>query len=108
MSPKKLKPPIRHPRNPIYHYNEVTDYLEALHKKNFRDYASHFLDSKQPYQDFWHYLTDSTEIHNGCEFCLPDVSVLQDKTVPAWVREILKHYYDFLGRDFDEPMWVEW
>lgn len=38
----KLKKPTKKMDEPYWDYHEVSDYLEKLHKKNFRDYAGKF------------------------------------------------------------------
>lgn len=105
-TPKK---PTRKARKPLYNYNEVTSYLEKLHKADFGDFANKFGGKSDQYQNFWHWIIDINDnAHNGSEIFLPSPDYLTDPNTPQWKKTILGYYYDFLGKDFEEPMWVEW
>lgn len=103
---------------------EVQDYIE--HKYNIKlrgytpqngftdeqllktkeEYGSH---EKKPYLDFWHWICNNYEIHNGCEFVMElDWHLHQNnaKHTPEWVREILKLFQQEFG---NTPFfWVSW
>jgi len=64
--------------------------------------------NERPYLDFWHWMCDSNEISNGGWLYLPDWSCMTDPDVEPWKKEILQHFRDFLGDDYDERMRVEW
>lgn len=104
-----LKKPTPKARKALYDYTEVTEYLERLHGKQFNDYSDHFGGKSDEYQNWWHWILDcNSDLSNGSEIYLPNISYLKDKKAPAWRKEILKFYYDYLGHDFEDPMWVEW
>lgn len=110
---KKLKVPKRHMKR-HWNYNEVQKYLEKLHGKNFRDYAGRYgvnapEDDTVPYQDFWHWVCDLNEVHNGCYIRLPEWDYYyNNQDTEPWKKEIMKFFKDFLGDDYHERMWVEW
>ena len=86
--------PQKHQRKPYYHYSEVADYLEEKHKKNFKK--------------FWHYLCTELEAENGTFVYLPEDILLQDEDLPKEIKEIAGYFKEFLGADYNEPIWVEW
>jgi len=109
----KLVAPKKHKKE-YWDFYEVMHYLEKLHKKDFRDYAGKFKNKSDhneeiPYQDFWHWMLDCNEVSNGCFIHLPDWSyhMINDATEP-WKKEIMQHFYDFLGEDYYEQMWCAW
>lgn len=95
-------------------YNEVRDHLQQLHGKNFRDYAGKHTpenanDDSIPYQDFWHWLCDQNEVHNGCFIHLPEWEYfMNNEDTEPWKKEIMQYFKDFLKEDYDERLWVEW
>jgi len=109
---KKLKPPKRHSKK-YWTYHEVEHYLEQLHGKKFRDYAGRWAaephDDSIPYQDFWHWVCDTNEVHNGCFIHLPEWEYfMNNEDTEPWKKEIMQFFKDFLGDDYDERMWCEW
>jgi hypothetical protein len=111
MAKTKLKKPTKKTTK-YYDYHEVTKYLEKLHGKDFRDYAGKFTkdgNDDAPYQDFWHWICDHNEVSNGCYIFLPDWDYhMNSKDTEPWKKEIMQYYYDFLGQDYFERMWVDW
>lgn len=84
-----------------YDYNECRDYLQAKYGYDERDYAGHFkrkrgkltgTDESVPYLDFWHWVCEHHEIHNGCfiTFSREELPGIEED----WVREIYTHYLD--------------
>lgn len=112
--PKKAKlPQLVKPKQhtqTFWDYLEVAEYLEKLHKKDFRDYADkHGKNPNGEYQDFWHWLVDvNGSFSNGCFIHLPDESWLDAPEVEPWKKEIMKYFMDFLGDDYEEKLWVSW
>lgn len=62
---------------------------------------------RKPYLCFWHWITDTHEIHNGCTFTLwydPE-----DEYVPEWVKEILEMIFNEFEPEYGElDMHVSW
>ena len=112
MAKKLTKPKKKKKEAWVYH--EVEKYLEQLHGKHFRDYAGRFHnnptnDDSIPYQDFWHWICDLNDIHNGCYIHLPEWEYfMNNEETEPWKKEIMQYFKDFLGPDYDERMWVEW
>lgn len=106
IKPKKKK------TKPYFDFNEVMDYLETKYDKDFRNYAGHKFTGEEndvPYLDFWHWMLEHTaNINNGCFIYMPDLETLKSRDTPEWVKEIIKYFADFLGKDYDEKIWLEW
>jgi len=91
-----------------YDYNECRNYLEEKYGYDERDYANKLTargigskadDDSVPYQDFWHYICDCTDIYNGCDFTM--YSDWMDDA-EDWQKEILQHYFDEFGDENGE------
>lgn len=102
----KLKKPQKVTKT-YYDYHEVAGYLEKKHKKDFRDYGNKYGkngDENAPYLNFWHFICENNEVHNGGFIFLPERSDHH----PKWIDEILGYFEDFLGDDYNEQMRVSW
>lgn len=71
-----------------YGYDE-RDYLGKYKRKNGKVLS---VNDSVEYLDFWHWVVDNYEIHNGCfiEFSNEDY----DQIEKDWVKEIYSHYMD--------------
>jgi hypothetical protein len=79
------KPEKKHHHPKCYDYNEMVDYIEQKYGIQTRGYKSELDDE---YRDFWHWIVDDGDIHNGCYFHLPED--WRDERYPWWVREIME------------------
>lgn len=68
-----------------------------------------------PYLDFWHWVIDNHEIHNGCyvTFSRGALEELEDMALKepdkAWVRDIYKRYInEFADKKGELEMYVWW
>ena len=109
---KKLVAPKKHKKE-YWDFIEVQHYLEKKHKKNFRDYAGMFgrkSGEYVPYQDFWHWICDNNDqMTNGSFIRLPDFDYhMNSDTTEPWKKEIMQYFYDFLGDEYHDEMWVSW
>lgn len=132
-----MKKPKQKTSKPHWDYHEVIEFIEKKYKIETRGYTpkcgfteaqleenkKHYrgTDSK-PYLDFWHYLTDNSEVHNGCFMYLNLLGDHykgkkkddgdwdgDDEYRPRWVREIQKMIYDeFKPKHGEMKCWVEW
>lgn len=95
----------------FWDYYDVCRYIEKKYKISLENYAkwSPGKNDDKPYQNFWHWITDRQEIHNGCFFYLNvyEHTEPEDKYCPGWVKEILKRFYDEFGED-EMRFWVAW
>ena len=88
------KPILEHQNDPAYNWSDVCKWVEHKTGKDVRDWAGKFkskkYDDKVPYQDLWHWITDTNEIHNGCYFylSLDDDQIEDDDTEHLFIREI--------------------
>jgi hypothetical protein len=91
------KPILEHQNEPAYNWNDVWKWIEYRTGKNVRDWAAKFggrrsdyTREKTPYQDMWHWICDTHEIHNGCYFylSLDDEQIDDDDAEHLFIREI--------------------
>ena len=88
-----------------YDYNACRDYLQEKYDYDERDYAGRYkrkngkvkecnLDIE--YLDFWHWVCEHHEVHNGCfiTFCREVLEDEQTDFDADWQKEIYKHYID--------------
>ena len=83
---KKLQKPKLIQPEPYYNWNEINSYIEQKYKIELRSYKSK--------HDFWHWLCDTYEIHNGLTFDLE--LFFEDKDEVSWILEI----FDLLSKEF--------
>lgn len=141
--PKQSKPKLAKPKpkvkvsEPHFDYHEVIDYIEDKYKISVRGYTpkkplseerkaaiiKHY-GTGSTYLDFWHYILDGSEIHNGSYFYMNLLGDHQegkadddgdwdgdDDYRPSWVREIQKMIYDEFKDDLEYGemrCWVAW
>jgi hypothetical protein len=94
-----------------FDYHECADYIEAKLGYDLRDTLGKF-DPKNSsnyenieYRDFWHFICDHCEIHNGCEFYMPEPNSEDYKYAKDWQDEILIAFWDEFG---EGPYYVSW
>jgi len=86
-------------------YDECQKYISHKLGYNLRDTLGMFKgkkhNSKVEYRDFWHFLCDHCEIHNGSEFYMPT----SDEATEEWQKPILEAFNEEFG---EGPYWVWW
>jgi len=99
------KPQIRSKQ--YYDYNECAKYVAyKLGIKDLDDCLGKFQGkyddekNKLEYRDFWHYICQTHEIHNGCEF-----NIWEDDYAESWQQEIINC---FLAEFGEGPYFVSW
>jgi hypothetical protein len=55
-------------------------------------YYNELLSKEPEYQDFWHFIIENYEIHNGCYFIM--TKDLYEKEIKDWQKEILGYFFD--------------
>lgn len=108
-----MQKPKKHKKE-YYDYNECRDYLQEKYGYDERDYLGMFtgktVNDNVEYQDFWHWVCDNYEIHNGC--CITfDMELLKEKDIyiKPWQKEILKHYLEeFADENGKVELYVWW
>lgn len=93
-APAKLVKPTKHVSEPYWDYHEVARYIEHKHDVQLENYAGWKPSGKneeKPYQNFWHWISDRQEVHNGSHFYLNvyERDEPENKYTPGWVKEIL-------------------
>jgi hypothetical protein len=110
MGKVKRKPkPKKH--KAILDYRECANYIAyKLGIKDLRDVDGKF-DPKNAkrmdeieYKDFWHFVCDNGDVHNGCEIYLPLTE--DDNPQEEWIRKIVHAFNKEFGEEV--PYWVEW
>ena len=89
-----------------YDYHECEAYIEYKCCKELRDYAGHFKDDSKPYQDFWHWICETKEIHNGCYFWLSRDDIEDDDDMPDFINEIITMFCNEFGDEI--YLYVSW
>jgi len=138
---KKSKPVKEKPKKkvsePYFDYHEVIDWIEDKYKINTRGYTpkcgfteaqieerKRYGSDRQPYLNFWHYISEDSDIHNGSYFYMNLLGDHykgkkngdgdwdgDDEYRPRWVREIQKMIYEEFKDDLDcgeMKCWVSW
>jgi hypothetical protein len=86
-------------------YNECAKYIGEKLGYDLRDTLGKFkrqpYDDSIEYRDFWHLIIDRCDIHNGCEFWMPE----EDSAEEDWQVPILKAFWEEFG---EGPYWVSW
>ena len=103
---KELKKPKKQSKE-YWDYDEVAKYVSKKLGYDLRDVAGkykgkHANYEEIPYLDFWHWLIENTEIHNGGSFYLPEPEWVKAE---PWVLTILQEFYDIVGDDEMEVWW---
>jgi hypothetical protein len=82
-----------------YDYHECQDYLQKKYGYDERNYADHKFTGKPddaPYQDFWHFVIEMTNLNNGT-FIYMNNDWLESAKEP-WQKEIIEHYLSEFGK----------
>lgn len=86
-------------------YHDCSKYIEHKLGYDLRDTLGKFSGKKDwesiEYRDFWHFLIDTQEVHNGCDIYMP----YPDETEEEWQKEILQAFHNEFG---EGPYWVWW
>lgn len=106
---KKPEPCYPHPKS--YDYHDCAAWIEQQYHVDLRDYAGTFDHTPDaPYQDFWRWLLDHNEIHNGCYLGIDLDDWKNDEETPLWVQSILVLFLEaFLPNDNEDYLfWISW
>lgn len=94
-----------------YDYHDARNFLQARDGYDERNHAGRRFTGEPndpPYRDFWHYIVERYEIHNGCY-----ITLRADFEAKPWQQEIIGKYLDTFGESDDSgevcaEFWVEW
>lgn len=87
-------------------YNKCADKIEEVLGYKLRDTLGKHGKSESKeveYRDFWHFIGDNCEPHNGSIICIG--SELKDGA-KNWQKEIIDAFVEQFGDD--QEYWVEW
>lgn len=107
------KPIKRHIYDPMFDWKEIEGYIKKEYGKDIRDWEGRFtiknIEEKKPYHDFWHYIVDTQEIHNGCVFYLYFDNDTYGE-LENWKKEIVDLLVKegFLDEKREGTFWVSW
>ncbi len=105
----ELKKPECKPCVIAYDWDEVQEYIEKKYSCDLRDFGGMFDGRKgEEYQDFWHWIIDRNDIHNGCQFWLGFNDL---GSQPEWVQKIASYIiaeFPEAGTDDGLNLWVSW
>lgn len=107
----QVQPRLPDPRpDGSYDYHEVRDWLNHMYERDDRDVLGKFngnIDAE--YRDFWHFVCENAEIHNGCIFTMYEEWA---EDAEDWQKEIIEQYMKNFGTgndgDREIQFWVEW
>ena len=91
--------PIKKVRE-AYDYLECRDYLQDKYNYVERDFSALY------HQDFWHWVVENYEIHNGCylTFSYDKIPEIQED----WAKTIYKYYLTEFSENGEVTFWVWW
>jgi hypothetical protein len=102
-----MNKPEKHTRT-FYDYNECCKYIEDKYGIDTRNFAGKTFggdNDDAPYQDFWHHLCDSVEMHNGCYFFMSDEAIDEEYGVQEeWIRTIYEYFLSEFGEGTDREI----
>jgi hypothetical protein len=111
VKPVKVKPvKVRKKVMKVYDFHDLTKEVERRAGKSVRDWAGRW-DKKYgtkafeatPYQDFWHFICDNFEIHNGATEWMDFDELLKDCD-EDWQKEVCQLYIDVAGHGEHEVL----
>lgn len=114
------KPIKKYQSEPAIDYHEARDYINKKYNCDIDNYYNYKYDgsSTVPYCNFWHWLVDAVDIHNGCYFYLghedalemTDEVELEDYLGNDWkfIQEVLRLFYKEFGENGEIYFHVEW
>lgn len=109
---KKVPKPRKKSRSD-YDWNDIVDYIQKKYGKDIRDWAGKYSNKSKhkkseeiEYQDFWLFMCDVCEIHNGSVVWLFPGDWAEDETCPPWRKEICKILVKEFGFEFQA--YVSW
>jgi hypothetical protein len=98
------KPTKKSIHGPCYDYHEMIDYIEDKYEIQTRGYKR---EVDGVYRDFWHWVVDTTSIHNGSYGYFPED--WEDEYYPEWTQEIMRLIVaEFYPNGEDLNFWVSW
>lgn len=90
-----------------FDYHECERYIEYQLGYKLGDTLGRW-DTSPPkdveYRDFWHFLCDRCNLHNGSYFNMKHID--EDKNLKPWQLEIINAFYLEFGED--ATYWVDW
>ena len=103
---KKIKKIVKE----VYDFHELTKEVERISGKDIRDWAgrwTHKWGTKKfeqtPSQDFWRFICDNFEIHNGCTEYMDFEDILLDCD-EDWQKEVCRLYIKVAGPGIHEVL----
>lgn len=86
----------------VFDYHECAAFVGQKLGYDLCDTLGRFTGNpKAEYRDFWHFLIDHCDIHNGCQIWMPT----PEKCNKDWQNVILQAFLDEFG---EGPYWVSW
>ena len=94
-----------------YNYNECLDYIKTKYGYDPDNFANCKFTGKPddpPFQNFWGYLCECMEIHNGCYIYFN--TFWMDNAPEEWQKKIFKDFLTEFGEGIDQEIvfWVSW
>lgn len=107
---KLVKPKKQTVTEEFWDYSEVKNYINQKYKVDIDNFAGTRYTGKDddpPYQCFWHWVTDSQDVHNGCYIYLNVGEIIETEEEEEWVKKIMQMFLDEFGEE-EMRCWVSW
>lgn len=98
-----------------YDWHECAEFINEKYGINIRDYAGKYSnpgDKSMPYLDFWHWIVDHYDVHNGSYFHFDreDLKLEQEEScIAPWQGDIYQKFIDEFGDENGYiKFFVEW
>lgn len=96
-----------------YDWLECEDYIQKQHKCNIRDFKNKFkkikgkltVDDKKEYMDFWHWVLNNYEVHNGCFITF--TKEIYESINEEWIKTIYGWFLEFADEG-EVEFYVTW
>lgn len=106
---KKVPKPRKKSRS-AFEWSDIVEYIQKKYGKDVRDWAGRYSKKKRnesaEYQDFWHFICDKCEVHNGATIWLFPYDWMEEEGCEDWKKEICQILVDEFGSDFEA--FVSW
>ena len=94
---------------PALNWNKACKYIEVTYDCDLRNFAGKTfgVGDTKPYQDFWYFMCDHNEVHNGSYIYVPHPDDFPD--AKPWQKQICKWFHDeFADGNGDVYCHVSW
>jgi len=104
-----LKKPEKHTLE-VYNWSEIVDWINNVSGRDVRDWSGKFskklYDENVPYEDFWHVLCNTCDMHNDSYISVSTDPDDYEKPFAKEIARLLASEFQTNGKDME--CWVSW